>query len=348
MSKNIGLAILATGLIAACAGGPPPHNAALEEARLAVARAEQNPSVVAYEPYELERAQSALSQAEYIWREEDGDFDEDDEELGEIEHLSYLALRRAEIAETRSRGHVAQKSWSDVKEERNLVLLQSRELQAEVIRNREREKAELARGQAALAELAALKEARTTSTAVILTFSDVLFDTAKHTLKPNAAPILDKLEVFLKENSRFVARLEGHADSRGSREYNYDLSRRRAQAVQNELYRRGIELNRVTAIGYGEERSVASNETPAGQALNRRVEVVIPTTVPQQAASGESMGWETEISTAAAPNANAYAPDAEAQDVTPEPVYLLPEAQQDPFGPTPAELFDTTPLDTPF
>lgn len=334
-------AVLGSLLVTACASGPPPHNAALEDARLAVARAEQNPAVIAYEPYELERAQSALSQAEYIWREEDGDFDEDDEELGEIEHLSYLAKRRAEIAETRARGKTARNAWDDIREERHLVMLQSRELQAEVIRQREREKYELERGREALAELSALKEARTTADAVIITFSDVLFDTAKHDLKPAAMPIMDKLEVFMKENPRFNIRLEGHADSRGSREYNYDLSRRRAQSVQNELYRRGVELHRVSAIGYGEERSVASNDTPEGRAMNRRVEVIIPTTVPPSAQAAQV--WESE-EVASAPE-DFLAPDALSVQ---EPLYLAPPATEEPRELSPSEEFDTTPLDTPF
>lgn len=339
--RGAALGLVGVLVIAACASGPPPHNASLEEARLAVARAEQNPAVIAYEPYELERAQSALSQAEYLWRENEGDFDEDDGELGQLEHLTYLAKRRAEIAEARARGHTARRAIDEVKEERHLVQLQSRELQAEVIRHREREKAELARGRAALAELAALKEARSTPDALIITFGDVLFDYDKATLRPDADPILDKLEVFMKQNPRFTIRLEGHTDDRGTREYNYDLSRRRAQSVQNELYRRGVELHRVSAVGYGEERSIASNETAQGRQLNRRVEVIIPTTVPGEVGAAE--GWETE-EMAAAPADFAMPPLSSEPS---EPVYIEPP-EEDPYGPTPSEMFDATPLDTPF
>jgi outer membrane protein OmpA-like peptidoglycan-associated protein len=65
----------------------------------------------------------------------------------------------------------------------------------------------------------------------------------------------------------------GHTDNRGSDEYNYDLSRRRAAAVADELISDGVSPSRIGTRGEGESRPVATNDTPEGRAMNRRVEI---------------------------------------------------------------------------
>ncbi len=67
----------------------------------------------------------------------------------------------------------------------------------------------------------------------------------------------------------------GHADSRGAAAYNQQLSERRANSVKNELIRLGVNPGIVTAVGYGETSPIASNDTSAGRAQNRRVEVSV-------------------------------------------------------------------------
>jgi OOP family OmpA-OmpF porin len=80
---------------------------------------------------------------------------------------------------------------------------------------------------------------------------------------------------FLREYPSADAVIEGHTDSTGAAEYNQDLSERRAQAVVQALVNSGIDRDRLTARGYGESRPVASNDTAAGRAQNRRVTVVV-------------------------------------------------------------------------
>ena len=70
-------------------------------------------------------------------------------------------------------------------------------------------------------------------------------------------------------------RLEGHTDNTGDTEENKKLSLARAEAVKDALLRGGIDASRMTTEGYGQEKPVASNDTDAGKAKNRRLELVV-------------------------------------------------------------------------
>jgi OOP family OmpA-OmpF porin len=72
-----------------------------------------------------------------------------------------------------------------------------------------------------------------------------------------------------------VVEVAGHTDSVGSEEYNMGLSDRRANSVKDYLISQGITATRLTARGYGESQPVASNDTDAGRAQNRRVELIV-------------------------------------------------------------------------
>ena len=127
--------------------------------------------------------------------------------------------------------------------------------------------------QSAQQQLAEL-QAKQTERGMVLTLSDVLFDTAAATLKPGAASAIDRLAKYLEQNQESRVIIEGHTDSRGSEAYNEDLSQRRAQAVADELVTRGISSDRLEVIGRGEGFPVANNGTDAGRQQNRRVEIV--------------------------------------------------------------------------
>ena len=95
-------------------------------------------------------------------------------------------------------------------------------------------------------------------------------------LKPESLPILDKSGQLLVDVPEMRVRIEGHTDSDGTAEYNQKLSQRRADSVRFYLIKRfTLESSRIEGRGYGESMPIASNETPEGKALNRRVEFVI-------------------------------------------------------------------------
>lgn len=84
--------------------------------------------------------------------------------------------------------------------------------------------------------------------------------------------ILDQVASVLKSNPKLRIVIEGHTDTVGAADYNLQLSDDRADAVRGTLIERGIPGNRLEAIGYGESRPIASNESELGRASNRRVE----------------------------------------------------------------------------
>lgn len=89
-------------------------------------------------------------------------------------------------------------------------------------------------------------------------------------------PEVERAANFLRRYANVKAEIAGHTDSRGTDAYNQKLSERRANAVRNMLIQRfGIDAGRLTAVGYGESKPVASNDTEAGRAENRRVVAVM-------------------------------------------------------------------------
>ena len=95
-------------------------------------------------------------------------------------------------------------------------------------------------------------------------------------LSTEGLAVVDAFGKYLSANSGSKLRLEGHADERGSREYNIALGERRAIAVQSALIARGAGPAQLSVISYGEERPAVPEHTEAAYAKNRRVEIVRP------------------------------------------------------------------------
>ena len=118
-------------------------------------------------------------------------------------------------------------------------------------------------------------EAEVTDRGLVLTLGDLLFATDRAILEPGADRHLDRLVGFLERYPERRVEIEGHTDNVGNAGYNLGLSRQRAESVMNTLTQRGIDPGRLSAIGLGQDRPIASNLTAAGRQQNRRVEIII-------------------------------------------------------------------------
>jgi outer membrane protein OmpA-like peptidoglycan-associated protein len=126
-----------------------------------------------------------------------------------------------------------------------------------------------------LTQLNQVLQTRDTARGLIVNMSDVLFDVNQSTLKPGAKVRLAKVAGIIQAYPDLRLQIEGYTDSTGSLEHNEELSERRAAAVRDFLVAQGVSLDNVTARGLGPENPVASNATPQGRQMNRRVDLVV-------------------------------------------------------------------------
>jgi outer membrane protein OmpA-like peptidoglycan-associated protein len=103
----------------------------------------------------------------------------------------------------------------------------------------------------------------------------ILFDSNRDELRPETRKAVGDLADSLLRTGIRRVRVEGHTDSYGSRDYNVELSRRRAEAVARELAAHGFAEGAIVRQAWGFEYPAAPNETPDGRALNRRVTIVV-------------------------------------------------------------------------
>lgn len=269
MIKNTLIAASVAALLAACATAPQRSDR-LEQARAEIATLSQDPLAQQNAAKDLEAARSRLQQAETALTQK--------KPPSEVDHFAYLAQRHAETGEARIEEARARQEVARAQEQRDRVLLQAREQETNAANAKlSASQAQLGASQAQLtasqAELAAL-QAKQTDRGMVVTIGDVLFDSARATLKPGADLTIDRLAAFMKEYPQARVLIEGHTDSVGSEEYNDALSERRADAVASALIRRGVSADSVRASGRGKAYPVATNETAAGRQQNRRVEII--------------------------------------------------------------------------
>jgi outer membrane protein OmpA-like peptidoglycan-associated protein len=260
----------------------------MDRAKKAYAEAKANPNVEAYAPMELQEAGKAFQEAEKAKETED------------ILQLGYIAERKTQYAVTIADGKVAERDIDKLNVEKAEMNARKQTLEAERARKAaaaETEKAAMAGRQAEQAKSAAEMEAakaakakaesdqlmkelanlkaQQTERGIVLTIGDVLFATGKADLSPDANQSVAKLAEFLKKSPNRNVLIEGHTDSVGKDDYNIALSQKRADSVKARLVGDGIAPARITTVGYGKKFPVASNDTKAGKAQNRRVDVVI-------------------------------------------------------------------------
>ena len=105
--------------------------------------------------------------------------------------------------------------------------------------------------------------------------SDVSFDSGRYDIKSNLRPILDRFATTLIQNPVTTVKIIGHTDSTGSDAVNGPLSVNRASATRDYLVARGVAMSRISIDGRGSREPIADNNTTAGRAMNRRVEIFV-------------------------------------------------------------------------
>jgi outer membrane protein OmpA-like peptidoglycan-associated protein len=257
-----------TAVIAACSSTPDRNNS-LEQARNNFNAAQNNPEITTLAANELKQASDALVQAEIAWKKKDKDLD--------VDHLAYLANQRVTIARETAANRAAQAIVDNAEKERNELRLGLRTNEVDAARRQalqSEESAQLARDRAA--ELERELDAKKTERGMVVTLGDVLFETAKSELQPNATRNISRLAEFLQAHPETDIQIEGHTDSVGSSSYNYGLAQRRADSVKAALMSAGIAADRIVTRSHGPDMPTASNDNAAGRQMNRRVEIIFP------------------------------------------------------------------------
>jgi outer membrane protein OmpA-like peptidoglycan-associated protein len=126
-----------------------------------------------------------------------------------------------------------------------------------------------------LLQFNAILQTRDTARGLIVNMSDVLFDTGKFTLRPEAREKLAKVAGIISGHPGLRLAVEGNTDSVGNDAYNQTLSEERGGSVRTYLISQGMAGGSVTSAGFGKTQPVATNDTAAGRQQNRRVELVI-------------------------------------------------------------------------
>jgi len=271
--------LLLLSAVACGATQPPPE---LVDARRAYERASKS-LAAQLAPAQLDTAKQALDRAEKSFEDEGDDVPTPD--------LAYVAQRKAEIAEAAGARVAAErdaegadkqfkeaqlegldKAKSDLSRERQQGEKTKAELDAANKARIEAEK-KAAAAMASLAEVAKVKEE---SRGIVITLSgSVLFATGKYDLLPIAKEKLDEVAKALSDQGYKSMLVEGHTDSIGKASDNETLSLKRAEAVRTYLVSRGIQSDKIRAVGLGSSRSISDNGSPDGRANNRRVEIVV-------------------------------------------------------------------------
>lgn len=211
------------------------------------------------------------------------------------------AQHQAELeAEQRAQAEKAQQEADAARARASAEAQKSQQAAEEADRLRKQAEAEKdALRQRLLQQFNSVLPTRETPRGLVINLQDVLFDTGKYTLKPNAQIALARISGIVASHPGLNLQVEGYTDSTGTMELNQKLSEQRANAVRDFLLNQGVNTNNMTAIGYGANYPVAANDTAAGRKLNRRVDLVV---------SGEVIGKAIGVPPSQAPPAPAAPP----------------------------------------
>jgi len=279
--------LVALALGAACGGAAAPSTELLT-ARHAYDEA-RNGEAARLNPTGVHEAAKAMQAAEAAHKDDAGSQRE--------KNSAYIALRKSEIAiagasealakqeqqradatykaqleqhsqqaEQQRSQYAQQLTQTEVQLQQNSQALQQRQQELQEA------KAEADKAQAELRNADALREEEGR---MIISLSGVLFESGGNSLSKLAERRLDTVAHALAAYPDRPIVVEGYTDSQGNEDKNQQLSQRRADAVREYLQQRGVDPERLRAVGKGEANPVASNDTAEGRASNRRVEIIV-------------------------------------------------------------------------
>jgi outer membrane protein OmpA-like peptidoglycan-associated protein len=236
------------------------------------------------DPAQLHEAREGLAAAERAYNDDGNSFRTRD--------LSYIAMRKAQLADARARTiefdqkvnldqHQVQLTQAEQAAAATRALSSAQaQLSADQQKLAEEKQAREAaekRAQQAMADLARIASVKQDTRGTVITLSGgVLFASAKYDLLPAATGNLSQVaDTLSKSDPDSKILVQGYTDSQGGTEYNMQLSQHRAEAVRTFLVAHGVAADRITAQGFGPANPVADNASPEGRADNRRVEIII-------------------------------------------------------------------------
>jgi len=200
----------------------------------------------------------------------------------EAERARMMSQATAEDAE-RARQEALAAQQREAESERSALQAREEAEQAKALAASSVTAAQLARREAdlALQQADTLRrqlenlQLRQTESGVVVTLGDVLFESGETGLRDEAMASLVEVVDLLQSEPEKLIRIEGHTDSTGSADANLRISEQRANAVYEALVSLGVDADRITVAGMGEDFPIASNDTEEGRAQNRRVDVIL-------------------------------------------------------------------------
>jgi len=210
------------------------------------------------------------------------------EQQAEAEQQSAAAQARAQQEAEQARAEAEERARQEAQAEaaraaadqqRQEAQAQAAQAQQQVQQAQERT-AQAERDKAAmrarlLQQLNTILQTRDTNRGLVVTMSDILFETGEYQLKQGARETLAKIAGVLLAYPAIKLEIDGFTDNVGSEERNDELSEKRADSVRDFLIHQGVPADSITARGLGEANPVAANDTRIGRQLNRRVELVL-------------------------------------------------------------------------
>ena len=277
--------VLAVSIMLAACSTTPMTTSMLDQTRSDFSAAQSNPSVAANAPVEFKAAADALDRANAAADKK--------ESIEAIDKLAYLAKQKIAVAQEVAKRKQAESEVANAGRQRDEIRLQQRTQEADkakISAEQAKADADAARRQAEAATASAREEqsksaalqqqladlqAKQTDRGLVITLSDVLFNTDKADLSAEGMRTAQKMADVLLQEPQSAVLIEGFTDSTGSSAHNLELSQRRAESVRNALIGLGVKADKVATRGYGEAFPVASNSDAGSRQLNRRVEIVL-------------------------------------------------------------------------